>query len=61
MELAKPRVAILTFTDAREEGISSEAVERFLQAKQEELGRFLAQEGAEVIDPLRVLRPKDSK
>jgi L-fucose isomerase len=61
MELAKPRVAILTFTDAREEGISSEAVERFLRAKQEELGRFLAQEGAEVIDPLRVLRPKDSK
>jgi len=61
MEFAKPRVAILTFTDAREEGISSEAVERFLRGKQEELDGFLAREGVEVIDPLQSLRPKDSK
>ena len=60
MEAWKPRAAILTFTDAREEGISSDAVERFLRSKQQELARFLEEGGIEVIDPLSSLRGNSS-
>lgn len=60
METQKPTVAILTFTDAREEGISSQAVERLLRAKQGELAGFLREAGLEVIDPLGSLRGPDS-
>jgi L-fucose isomerase-like protein len=57
---AKPVVAILTFTDAREEGISSQEVERLLRNKQGELAAFLREGGIEVIDPLASLRARDS-
>jgi L-fucose isomerase len=57
----KPRVAILTFTDAREEGIADEAVERFLRSKQEELGAFLSRNGVEAIDPLSTFRPAGAR
>jgi len=56
MEAWKPKAAILTFTDAREEGISSDAVEKFLRDKQAELGRILSAGGVEVIDALQDLR-----
>lgn len=61
MENWKPRAAILTFTDAREEGISSDAVERFLRDKQAELGRALSEGGVEVIDALQELRGAQAK
>ena len=57
----KPSVAILTFTDAREEGISSDAVERFLREKQAELARILGEGGMEVIDALQDLRGRNPK
>ena len=53
--LNTPTVAIVTFTDARDEGISSEAVESHLRTKQEELALFLSQNGIEVVDPLEQL------
>ena len=56
-----PRVAILTFTDAREEGIADETVERFLRAKQEELGSFLRLNDIEVVDPLDSFRPQGAR
>lgn len=52
----RPRVAVVTFTDMREEGISSEAVERHLRERQEELTKLLAKNGIEPVDPLRELR-----
>jgi L-fucose isomerase-like protein len=55
-----PRVAILTFTDAREEGISNDAVERLLRAKQAELAACLREAGVEVVDPLESLRGPSS-
>jgi L-fucose isomerase-like protein len=57
----RPRVAILTFTDAREEGIADEQVERFLRAKQEELGSFLSRNEVEVVDPLSSFRPAGAR
>jgi len=53
--LNTPTVAIVTFTDARDEGISSEAVESHLRTKQEELALFLSQNGIDVVDPLEQL------
>ncbi len=61
MNEGKPRVAILTFTDAREEGIADESVERFLRARQRELGSFLGGNGIEVVDPLARLRPEGTR
>ena len=52
----RPRVAVVTFTDMRDEGISSEAVERHLRDRQEELASYLAASGVEAVDPLRELR-----
>lgn len=52
----RPRVAVVTFTDMRDEGISSDAVERHLRERQEELARFLAANGVEAVDPLHELR-----
>ncbi len=54
----KPRVAILTFTDARDEGISSDTVERRLEAQQEELSLFLQRQGIYVVNPLSNLKSK---
>ncbi len=56
MQGAKPRIAIVTFTDMRDEGISNDQVERHLRARQEELARFLEAGGVECVDPLRELR-----
>ncbi len=56
MDGKKPRVAIVTFTDMRDEGISSDAVEKHLRDRQNELARFLAENGVSVIDPLASLR-----
>lgn len=56
----KPAAAILTFTDARDEGISSTEVENHLRTKQAELKTFLEKNGITVIDPLAELRGKDS-
>ena len=55
----KPRVAILTFTDARDEGISSDTVERHLKAKQEELSSFLQSQGIHVVNPLSKLKSEE--
>ncbi len=57
----KPIVAIVTFTDARDEGISSDAVEKHLKRKQEELQSFLTDNGVSVVDPLKVLRKSGSR
>jgi L-fucose/D-arabinose isomerase len=56
----QPEVAIITFTDDREDGISSPEVESFLEQKQMELKEFLELNGIDVADPLGELR-KDSK
>jgi L-fucose isomerase len=60
MDRGKPRVALVTFTDMRDEGISSEAVERQLRNKQEELASFLRAKGIEAVDPLAELRAGSS-
>ncbi len=60
MDAHKPRVALVTFTDMREEGISSEAVEKHLRARQEELAGFLRANGVEAVDPLAELRSGSS-
>ena len=60
MEWETPRVALVTFTDMREEGISSEAVERHLREKQDELAAFFGANGIEAVDPLRELRAVNS-
>ena len=52
----KPRIALVTFTDMRDEGISSQAVERHLRSRQEELARFLEGNGIAAVDPLGELR-----
>jgi L-fucose/D-arabinose isomerase len=52
----RPRIAVVTFTDMRDEGISSEAVERHLRDRQEDLAKFLSANGVEAVDPLRELR-----
>jgi L-fucose/D-arabinose isomerase len=51
----KPIVALLTFTDARDEGISSQAVEDLLKKKQEGLSAFLGKSGIDSIDPMASL------
>ncbi|TFG60506.1 MAG: hypothetical protein E4H36_11975 [Spirochaetales bacterium] len=56
----KPSVAILTFTDARDEGISSTEVENHLRRNQAELKTFLERNGITVIDPLAELRGSNS-
>lgn len=56
MDWEKPQVALITFTDMRDEGISSEAVEKHLRNKQEELARFLENNDIAAIDPLKELR-----
>ena len=60
MEPLSPRVALVTFTDMREEGISSPEVEKHLRSKQAELADFLAAHGVEAIDPLREMRTAGS-
>ena len=56
MQADRPRIAIVTFTDMRDEGISNDAVERHLRTRQEELAGFLSSHGIEAVDPLRELR-----
>jgi L-fucose/D-arabinose isomerase len=56
VEADRPRIGIVTFTDMRDEGISSEAVERQLRSRQEELASFLASQGIQAVDPLATLR-----
>jgi L-fucose isomerase-like protein len=56
MQATKPRVAIVTFTDMRDEGISNDEVERHLRSRQEDLAGFLEANGIEAVDPLRELR-----
>ncbi len=55
-----PRAAIITFTDARDEGISNPEVEKHLRKKQRELRSFLEKHNISVIDPLDELRPEGS-
>jgi L-fucose/D-arabinose isomerase len=56
----KPRVALITFTDMREEGISSPEVEQHLRNKQAELCGYLAANGVEAVDPLAEMRTPGS-
>jgi L-fucose/D-arabinose isomerase len=56
MPFKKPCVALVTFTDMRDEGISSDAVEKHLRSKQEGLAAFLRESGVEAVDPLAELR-----
>jgi L-fucose isomerase-like protein len=55
-----PVVAILTFTDARNEGISSDTVEKHLRKKQLELKHFLENNSIRVVDPLPEIRDSHS-
>lgn len=55
----RPTIAIITFTDDRDDGISSPEVERFLKDKQEELKKFLKLNNIDVIDPLGELRKNE--
>jgi len=59
MNESKPKIAILTFTDDRDVGVSSKEVENFLRKKQEGLKEFLLKNEIEVIDPLSKIRNAD--
>jgi len=56
----RPVIAIVTFTDARDEGISNPEVEEHLRKRQGELKTFLEEHDISVIDPLEHLRGRDS-
>ena len=56
----RPRVALLTFTDMREEGISSPEVEQHLRNKQAELCGYLTAHGIDAVDPLLEMRTPSS-
>ncbi|MBN2073734.1 MAG: fucose isomerase, partial [Actinobacteria bacterium] len=49
-------VALITFTDDRDDGISSPEVEQFLRKKQGKLKKFLESSGFIAIEPLEELR-----
>jgi len=53
------KIAIITFTDDRDVGVSNPAVENFLRKKQEELKKFLQDNSISVIDPLSKIRNKN--
>ena len=55
----RPTIAIVTFTDDRDDGISSPEVEQFLRDKQGELKRFLKLNNVDVVDPLEGLRKNE--
>ena len=59
MNESKPKIAILTFTDDRDVGVSSKEVENILRKKQEGLKEFLLKNEIEVIDPLSKIRNAD--
>lgn len=44
----KPKIALVTFTDDRDVGVSSNEVENYLRKKQEELKEFLLKHEVEV-------------
>lgn len=52
----KSTMALITFTDDRDDGISSPEVEQFLKEKQGELKKFLKLNDIDVVDPLEELR-----
>ncbi|MHB8278202.1 MAG: hypothetical protein ACYDIA_11180, partial [Candidatus Humimicrobiaceae bacterium] len=56
MENFIPNIAIITFTDDRDVGVSSPEVENYLKHKQSELKNYLASNDIDVIDPLAELR-----
>ncbi|MCL4416431.1 MAG: hypothetical protein M1365_07020, partial [Actinobacteria bacterium] len=56
MENFMPTIAIVTFTDDRDVGVSSPEVENYLKRKQSELKNYLARNGVNIIDPLAELR-----
>jgi L-fucose isomerase-like protein len=56
MENFIPTIAIITFTDDRDVGVSSPEVENYLKHKQSELKNYLSDSGIDVIDPLAELR-----
>ncbi|MCG2788836.1 MAG: hypothetical protein L6405_02665 [Actinomycetia bacterium] len=56
MENFIPTIAIVTFTDDRDVGVSSPEVENYLKYKQSELRNYLASNEINVIDPLAELR-----
>jgi L-fucose/D-arabinose isomerase len=60
MQGSKPRIAVVTFTDMRDEGISNDQVERHLRARQGEIASFLAANAVEPVDPLAELRASAS-
>ncbi|MCL4385848.1 MAG: hypothetical protein M1326_05990, partial [Cyanobacteria bacterium] len=49
-------IAIVTFTDDRDVGVSSPAVENYVKHKQSELKDYLESNEINVIDPLAELR-----
>ena len=56
----KPKIAIVTFTDDRDVGVSSKEVENHLRRKQDEVKIFLISNNINIFDPLDELREKDS-
>ena len=56
----KPKIAIVTFTDDRDVGVSSKEVENHLRRKQDEVKNFLISNNIDIFDPLDELREKDS-
>lgn len=56
MVKTKPKIALVTFTDDRDVGVSSKEVENYLRKKQEELQEYLLKNEIEVVDPLSILR-----
>ncbi len=52
MDNLKPKIAIVTFTDDRDVGVSNPQVEKMLKARQEDLKDFLGKNSIEAIDLL---------
>ena len=56
MDIEKPRVGILSFTDPRETAALAQERERYIEARHRELRDYLQKNGVNVIDPLAEMR-----
>jgi hypothetical protein len=56
----KPKIALVTFTDDRDVGVSNPQVEKMLKARQENLKEFLGQNSIEVIDLLSISKDENN-
>ena len=55
----KPKIALVTFTDDRDEGLTSSAIDKYMISKQKELKEFLESNDIKVIEPLEIMQSSD--